>query len=317
MTSQHLRNLVQREVQALQHQYWICNPMTKVCHVPAVPETCIDNARWVTLCGWNNGTSLYRKQMTKPTEHYCAKCKYLANIKEIDLDSEDDSWETLVRTGGGDSIVTYHMWLHRPWKQMHLTLTATPQTTLCEVGKLMMDHWNNHTCHRHLKLHTHTISSLTLAVFQDKPAGRNDESATIHEHRSLEASPRGRYTTRSRDRRLPHTHRFDIRHRLRRVQTRHSRTRGVVRQIQSRNHIWRQQDRSHRRGPTWRDESISHRHTQVHYQETRLHHASRTSTDRHNSPQCHYVERLRGQNTKDAATRDLCRPSRSIQQSHD
>ena len=52
MTSQHLRNLVQREVQALQHQYWICNPMTKVCHVPAVPETCIDNARWVTLCGW-------------------------------------------------------------------------------------------------------------------------------------------------------------------------------------------------------------------------------------------------------------------------
>ena len=91
MTSQHLRNLVQREVQALQHQYWICNPMTKVCHVPAVPETCIDNARWVTLCGWNYGTSLYRKQMTKPTEHYCAKCKYLANIKEIDLDSEDDS----------------------------------------------------------------------------------------------------------------------------------------------------------------------------------------------------------------------------------
>ena len=91
MTSQHLRNLVQREVQALQHQYWICNPMTKVCHVPAVPETCIDNARWVTLCGWNYGTSLYRKQMTKPTEHYCAKCKYLANVKEIDLDSEDDS----------------------------------------------------------------------------------------------------------------------------------------------------------------------------------------------------------------------------------
>ena len=65
--------------------------MTKVCHVPAVPETCIDNARWVTLCGWNYGTSLYRKQMTKPTDHYCAKCKYLANIKEIDLDSEDDS----------------------------------------------------------------------------------------------------------------------------------------------------------------------------------------------------------------------------------
>ena len=91
MTSQHLRNLVQREVQALQHQYWICNPMTKVCHVPAVPETCIDNARWVTLCGWNYGTSLYRKQMTKPTDHYCAKCKYLANIKEIELDSEDDS----------------------------------------------------------------------------------------------------------------------------------------------------------------------------------------------------------------------------------
>ena len=91
MTSQHLRTLVQREVQALQHQYWICNPMTKVCHVPAVPETCIDNARWVTLCGWNYGTSLYRKQMTKPTDHYCAKCKYLANIKEIELDSEDDS----------------------------------------------------------------------------------------------------------------------------------------------------------------------------------------------------------------------------------
>ena len=99
MTSQHLRNLVQREIQALQHQYWICNPMTKVCHVPAVPE-CIDNARWVTLCGWNYGTSLYRKQMTKPTDHYCSKCKYLANVKEIDLDSEDDSWETLVRTGG-------------------------------------------------------------------------------------------------------------------------------------------------------------------------------------------------------------------------
>ena len=124
--------------------------------------------------------------------------------------------------------------------------------------------------------HTHTISHLTLAVFQDRPAGRHDESATIHERRSLEASPRGRYTTRSCDRELPHTHRFDIRHRLRRVQTRHSRTRGVVRQIQSRNHLWRQQDRSHRRGPTWCDESISHRHTQVHYQETRLQYASRT-----------------------------------------
>ena len=148
MTTQHLRTLVQREVQALQHQYWICNPMTKVCHVPAVPETCIDNARWVTLCGWNYGTSLYRKQMTKPTEHYCAKCKYLANIKEIDLDSEDDSWETLVRTGGGDSIVTYHMWLHRPWKRMHLILIEIPQTTLCEVGQFMMYHWHNHNLHR-------------------------------------------------------------------------------------------------------------------------------------------------------------------------
>lgn len=61
MTSQHLRNLV------------------------------IDNARRVTLCGWNYGTSLYRKQMTKPKDHYCAKCQYLANTKEIDLDSEDDS----------------------------------------------------------------------------------------------------------------------------------------------------------------------------------------------------------------------------------
>lgn len=65
--------------------------MTKVCHVPAVPETCIDNARWITLCGWTYGTSLYRKQMTKAKEHYCAKCKYLANTKDIDLDSEDDS----------------------------------------------------------------------------------------------------------------------------------------------------------------------------------------------------------------------------------
>ena len=31
------------------------------------------------------------QRLTKPTDHYCAKCKYLANIKEIDLDSEDDS----------------------------------------------------------------------------------------------------------------------------------------------------------------------------------------------------------------------------------
>ena len=127
MTSQHLRNLVQREVQALQHQYWICNPMTKVCHVPAVPETCIDNARWVTLCGWNYGTSLYRKQMTKPTDHYCAKCKYLANIKEIDLDSEDDSWETLVRTGGWRFYSNISHVTAPTLKQMHLTLTATPQ----------------------------------------------------------------------------------------------------------------------------------------------------------------------------------------------
>ena len=89
MASQHLRNLIQKEIQALQHQHWICNPMTKVWHVPAVPETCIDNARWVTLCGWNYGT--YRKQMTKPKDHYCAKCQYLANTKEIDLDSEDDN----------------------------------------------------------------------------------------------------------------------------------------------------------------------------------------------------------------------------------
>ena len=199
---------------------------------------------------------------------------------------------------------------------MQLTLTATPQTTLCEVGKFTMDHWHHHTYHRHLKSHTHIISQLTLAVLQDKPAGRHDESATIHEYRSLEASTRGRYTTRSCDRRLPHTHRFDIRHRLRRVQTRHSRTRRVVRQIQSRNHIRRQQDRSHWRRPTRCAEGISHRHTQVHYQETRLHHASRTSTDRTNSPQCHYVEGLWGQNTQGPATGDLRRHSRSVQQSH-
>ena len=91
MPSQQLRSLIQKEIAAMQHQYWIYNPMTKICHVPAVPETCIDNARWIALCGWNYGTSLYRKQMTKPKDHYCAKCKYLANAKDIDLDSEDDS----------------------------------------------------------------------------------------------------------------------------------------------------------------------------------------------------------------------------------
>ena len=113
-----------------------------------------------------------------------------------------------------------------------------------------------------------------------------------------------------------HTHRFDIRHRLRRVQTRHSRTRRVVRQIQSRNHIRRQQDRPHWRRPTRCDEGISHRHTQVHHQETRLHLASRTSTNRHHSPQRHHVEGLRGQGTQGPTTRDLRRPSGSIQQSH-
>ena len=70
INTQRLRSMVQKEVQALQHQFWVVNPMTKVCHVPAVPETCIDNSRWVTLCGWNYGTSLYRKQLIKPTTNY-------------------------------------------------------------------------------------------------------------------------------------------------------------------------------------------------------------------------------------------------------
>ena len=59
-------------------------------HVPAVPETCIDNSRWVTLCGWNYGTSLYRKQLYKPTTNYCIKCSFLASHQEMDNDSEDD-----------------------------------------------------------------------------------------------------------------------------------------------------------------------------------------------------------------------------------
>ena len=65
-------------------------PHDQVGHVPAVPETCIDNSRWVTLCGWNYGTSIFRKQVTKPKEHYCAKCSLLACHKDIDIDSEDD-----------------------------------------------------------------------------------------------------------------------------------------------------------------------------------------------------------------------------------
>ena len=51
IANQQLRSMIQKEVQALQHEFWVVNPMTKVCHVPAVPETCIDNSRWVTLCG--------------------------------------------------------------------------------------------------------------------------------------------------------------------------------------------------------------------------------------------------------------------------
>ena len=90
INTQRLRSMVQKEVQALQHQFWVVNPMTKVCHVPAVPETCIDNSRWVTLCGWNYGTSLYRKQLIKPTTNYCIKCSFLASNQELDNDSEDD-----------------------------------------------------------------------------------------------------------------------------------------------------------------------------------------------------------------------------------
>ena len=89
-SNQQFRSMIQKEVRALQHKYWVVNPMAKVCHVPAVPETCIDNSRWVTLCGWNYGTSLYRKQLIKPTTNYCIKCSFLASHKEIDVDSEDD-----------------------------------------------------------------------------------------------------------------------------------------------------------------------------------------------------------------------------------
>ena len=97
---------------------------------------------------------------------------------------------------------------------------------------------------------------------------------------------------------------------------RYSRTRRVVRQIQSRNHIWRQQDWPHWRRPTRCAQSIPHRHTQVHHQETRLYLASRTSNHRHHSPQRHHVEGLRRQSTQGPTTRDLRRPSRSIQQNH-
>ena len=207
------------------------------------------------------------------------------------------------------------MWLHRPWNRCtwHCRRTHKP---LCAKWGSSWQTPNIHTFHGHLKSHTYTFSHWTSAVFQDKPAGRYDERPTIHEHRPPETSPGGRYTTRSRDRGVPHTHRFDIRHRLRRVQTRYSRTRRVVRQIQSRNHIWRQQDWPHWRRPTRCAQSIPHRHTQVHHQETRLYLASRTSNHRHHSPQRHHVEGLRRQSTQGPTTRDLRRPSGSIQQSH-
>lgn len=65
-TEEHTRQLVRDQMTKSYNQFWIIRSSSGITHIPAIAETCIDNRRWHSICGWYYGTSTFKKSYNKP-----------------------------------------------------------------------------------------------------------------------------------------------------------------------------------------------------------------------------------------------------------
>ncbi len=88
----HIRKIVQGQMTRSQNQFWIVHSTSGITHIPAMAETCADNRRWHTVCGWHYVTSTFQKTYTQPKQNRCLKCfRYTDNHEtpELDLSGSD------------------------------------------------------------------------------------------------------------------------------------------------------------------------------------------------------------------------------------
>ncbi len=89
-TPQDVRQMVADHLLQLQHKYWIVNTATQTVHIPAVPDSCIENTHWFTVCGWRYGLSTFIRTYQLPEHNQCSKCfKYAKNAASEDVDLSD------------------------------------------------------------------------------------------------------------------------------------------------------------------------------------------------------------------------------------
>ena len=91
-TDDHIRKIVQDQMTRSFNQFWIVHSNSGITHIPAITETCTDNRRWRTICGWHYGTSTFQKTYVKPDTNRCLKCFRYTNdrdTQELDLSGSD------------------------------------------------------------------------------------------------------------------------------------------------------------------------------------------------------------------------------------
>ena len=91
-TEDHIRKIVQDQMTRSFNQFWIVHGNSGITHIPAITETCTDNRRWHTICGWHYGTSTFQKTYVKPNTNRCLKCfryKNEQDTQELDLSGSD------------------------------------------------------------------------------------------------------------------------------------------------------------------------------------------------------------------------------------
>ena len=91
-TDDHIRKIVQDQMTRSFNQFWIVHSNSGITHIPAITETCTDNRRWHTICGWHYGTSTFQKTYVRPDTNRCLKCfRYTddRDTPELDLSGSD------------------------------------------------------------------------------------------------------------------------------------------------------------------------------------------------------------------------------------
>ena len=96
-TEDHIRKIVQDQMTRSFNQFWIVHGNSGITHIPAITETCTDNRRWHTICGWHYGTSTFQKTYVKPNTNRCLKCFRYTNeqdTQELDISGSetDELW---------------------------------------------------------------------------------------------------------------------------------------------------------------------------------------------------------------------------------